>query len=99
MGSGGAKVYRIGCLISIMAVMSWRWGSFLHRLGLALAVFSVAGAVILNAATLQLRLEAQRNLRYLAPETSEQQTELSNAHSDARVSSENLRRSLTFGGI
>ena len=53
----------------------------------------------MNAATLQLRLEAQKNLRSLAPETSELQIELSEAYSDARASADNLRRSLTFGGI
>ncbi len=96
---GALKSIESAYFVSIIPVMTRRWGTFLHRLGLTLVVFSVAGAVILNAATLQLRLEAQRNLRSLAPETSELHTELSKAYSDARVSSENLRRSLTFGGV
>lgn len=79
--------------------MNRRWGIFLHRLGLALAVFSVAGAIVLNAAALQLRLEAQKNLRGLTPETSELQTELAEAYGNARASTENLERSLKFGGI
>jgi len=79
--------------------MNRRLGTFLHRLGLTLAVFSVAGAVLLNAGALQLRLDARKNLRSLAPETSELQTELAEAFSEARASTENLKRSLKLGGI
>lgn len=93
------KSIESGCFLSIIPVMTRRWGIFLHRLGLALAVFSVVGAVLLNAGAFQLRLEARKNLRALAPETSELQTELAEAYGNARDSAENLRRSLTFGGI
>jgi len=79
--------------------MTRRLGIFLHRLGLSLAVLSVVGAVVLNAGALQLRLDAQKKLRALAPETAELQTALAEAYSEARASTENLKRSLTFGGI
>lgn len=64
-----------------------------------MAVLAIVGAVLLNAGTLQLRLEARKTLRSLAPETSELQTELAEAYGNARTSAEDLRRSLTFGGI
>lgn len=79
--------------------MNRRWGNFLHRLGLSLAALSIVGAVLLNAGALQLRLEAQKNLRALAPRASELQTELAEAYSEARESAENLKGSLKFGGI
>lgn len=79
--------------------MNRRWGNFLYRLGLSLAVLSIVGAVLLNAGALQLRLEAQKNLRSLAPETSELQTELAAAFSEAQAAAEDLKRSLKFGGI
>ncbi len=99
MGAGGNKVYRIGLLPDYYSVMTRRWGTFLHRLGVTLAVFSVVGAVLLNAGALQLRLEARNTLRTLAPVTSELQTELAQAYGNARDSAEDLRRALTFGGI
>lgn len=59
----------------------------------------MVGAVVVNAAALQLRLEAQKNLRSLAPETAELRPALTEAYSQAKASTENLRRSLTFGGL
>lgn len=79
--------------------MTRRWGIFLYRLGSSLAVLAIVGAVLLNAGALQLRLEAQKTLRSLEPETGELQTELAQAYGDARDSAEDLRRALTFGGI
>lgn len=79
--------------------MNRRWGNFLYRLGASLAVLAIVGAVLLNAGALQLRLEAQKTLRSLNPETSELQTELAQAYGEARASAQDLRRSLTFGSI
>ncbi len=79
--------------------MSRRLGSLLYWLGTVVAVLAIAGAVAWNAQTFQARQAAQENLRTLSPERLERETALAEAFARQRASTQNLKRSLTVGGV
>ncbi len=79
--------------------MTRRLGNILHSLGLLIAVLSVLGALVWNGWTFSQRQAAQENLMALSPERRELETALVDAFAAKRASTENLKRSLTYGGI
>jgi len=79
--------------------MTRRSGNLIYWLASLVAVLAILAAIVWNGWTLNQRQTAQENLKALSPERTELQTAMAEAFAGKRASTENLKRSLTFGGV